>query len=191
MIYMDGILNSYRKQEPTMISKVGQVFTVGYQLRWNMMKEFSSVYQEMGLFMSAYELLNDVELTDEAIKCLYIAGKATQAIKLAERLMQDSLSQPTVPYDPNDTSRKLKSVNQANLICLMGEMKKDKDLFIRAWEESGHRCAKAMRYLGKVHYYDKNYEEAIECFEKSFKINRLYKSEWFMTGCCYMRLEKM
>ena len=59
-----------------------------------MMKEFSVLYQQMGMFISAYELLSEVELFEEAIKCLYIGGRKTQAIKYAEKFLKETLAQP-------------------------------------------------------------------------------------------------
>lgn len=64
----------------------------------------------MGLFVSAYELLNEVELTGDAIKCLYLAGRPTQAIKLAERFLNESLDKPE-DSTLSDSKKRDKSVN--------------------------------------------------------------------------------
>lgn len=37
--------------------------------------------------MSAYELLYRIGIYDEAVKCLFAAGRQTQAIELADKLM--------------------------------------------------------------------------------------------------------
>ena len=77
-----------------------------------------------------------------------------------------------------------------NLLCLMGEMKSDHKYWERAWEESGGKCAKAMRFLGRYYYFEKNYEMASECYEKGLAINKLYPDVWFTLGCAYMKLGK-
>jgi len=51
-------------------------------------KELAEMYQSTGLFMSAYELLNEVELSEDAIKCLAVAGRQTEAIKKAEEFIK-------------------------------------------------------------------------------------------------------
>ena len=56
------------------------------------MKQLGDLYQEMGMFVSAYELLNEVELTEDAIKCLFLAGRETQALKMAEMFLQETKS---------------------------------------------------------------------------------------------------
>ena len=58
-----------------MLSKTGNAFAVGYPLRQNMQKEVAEFNKDIGLFVSAYELLNEVELTEESIKCLFLAGR--------------------------------------------------------------------------------------------------------------------
>jgi hypothetical protein len=35
------------------------------------------------MFLSAYELLKEVDLDEDAIKCLYMGGRQTEAIKQA------------------------------------------------------------------------------------------------------------
>jgi len=78
---------------------------------------------------------------------------------------------------------------RANLICMLGDIKKDPTQYEKAWEESDKRCARAMRSLGRHRFYENRFKEAIECFSKSFEINKLYPSEWFTCGCAHMRLE--
>ncbi|KAF6774714.1 hypothetical protein AHF37_05845 [Paragonimus kellicotti] len=60
-----------------------------------------------------------------------------------------------------------------------------------AWDVSEHRSARAMRSLAIVHMYiDKDYEKAIECFEKSLSINNLQASLWFTFGCCCLQAKQ-
>lgn len=77
-----------------------------------------------------------------------------------------------------------------NMMCLMGEMKSDHTYWERAWEESGHKCAKSMRFLGRYYFFENDFEKSIECFEKGLAINKLYPPSWFTLGCAYMRIKK-
>jgi hypothetical protein len=47
------------------------------------MRELSKNYISIGVFMSAYELLSEVELWEDCILCLFLGGRATQAEQLA------------------------------------------------------------------------------------------------------------
>lgn len=73
-------------------------------------------------------------------------------------------------------------------MCLMGDMKRDFTWYSRAWEESGGKCAKAMRYLGR-YYFDKGeFDDSIVCYEKALVVNKLYPDAWFTLGCAYMKI---
>jgi hypothetical protein len=37
--------------------------------------------------MSAYELVKSISMDEEAVKCLFMAGRETEAIKLADEMM--------------------------------------------------------------------------------------------------------
>ena len=81
-------------------------------------------------------------------------------------------------------------MSQANILCLLGDMRQDAEYYRRAWAESGEKCARAMRSLGRWHFYRHEYQLAVECFNKSFEINRMRKDDWFTCGCAHMRLEE-
>ena len=116
--------------------------------------------------MSAYELLRSVKMDEEAVKCLYLGGRQTQAIALADELMKTS-----------------KGLHNFNLMCLIGEIKRDHTMWIRAWDESNGRCAKAMRSLGRYYFFENMLPESEECFQKSLILNKLYPDSWFTMGC--------
>jgi hypothetical protein len=44
-------------------------------MKWELHLELGELYKSIGSFVSAFELLNEVELTEEAIKCLFMAGR--------------------------------------------------------------------------------------------------------------------
>ena len=119
-------------------------------MSWGVKQELANNYQKIGVFMSAFELLKGIGIFDEAVKCLFMAGRQQQAVEMAEELMK------------GDTSK----FKKFDLMCLMGEMKRDHTWFEKAWEESGHRCAKAMRALGNYYFHENNFPKSIECFEK-------------------------
>ena len=78
----------------------------------------------------------------------------------------------------------------ANLLCMLGDIKKEPEQYELAWQESDGKCARAMRSLGRVRFFEQKYKEAIECYFKAFEINKLYPKEWFTCGCAHMKLEE-
>lgn len=77
------MIDHFRNQDVTTSEKFEFAFGLNYPLTYLFKKELASKYQETGMFMSAYELLIDVELNEEAVKCLAISGRNTDAIKTA------------------------------------------------------------------------------------------------------------
>ena len=102
-------------------------FGTAYPMSWGVKCELAKNYQKLGVFMSAHELLKTIGMHEESIRCLFMAGRETQAIEMADEVMKNQ------------------KVKNYNLMCLVGEMKRDHTWFEKAWEESGHRCAKAAR----------------------------------------------
>jgi len=92
--------------------------------------------------MSAYELLKDVELSEDAIKCLYIAGRETQALEVANETIEryKEFGEHDLKYN--------------NILCMMGDIKSDPSFYEKAWKSSNERCARAMRSLAKSYFYD-------------------------------------
>ena len=74
-------------------------------------------------------------------------------------------------------------------MCLVGEMKRDHTWFEKAWEQSGHKCSKAARMLGRYWFYENQYEKSIEYYDKTLALNRLQKDTWFTKGCAHMRIQ--
>jgi tetratricopeptide (TPR) repeat protein len=75
------------------------------------------------------------------------------------------------------------------ILCLLGDIKKDVSYYYKAWEESGHKYARAMRSIGRQHFFTGEYKKSIESYETALAINRLYGDAWFTLGCAYMRIE--
>ena len=77
------MLDSFRSQESSFLNKASQVFAVNYPLRWNLQKELATLYKNMGCLVAAFELLHEVSLTEDAVTCLFAAGRLSQAIDIA------------------------------------------------------------------------------------------------------------
>lgn len=144
--------------------------SVDYPLRWQLMRELAKNYMSIGVYMSAYELLVDVELWEDCILCLFLGGRATQAEQLAnEQLTKNPGQQPP------------------GILCLLGDIKKDHTYYIKAYEASKGKYPRALRSLARYHFFQGEFAQAIENYEKALAINRLYPDAWFTLGCAYMR----
>jgi hypothetical protein len=99
------------------------------------MRELAKDYMSIGVFISAHELLMEVELYEDCILCLFMGGRSSQAEELAnERLEKDKKMSP-------------------GILCLLGDIKKDHTYYRKAWEVSGEKFARAMRSMGRYYYF--------------------------------------
>jgi tetratricopeptide (TPR) repeat protein len=169
---MQELIDQFRDQKTLTSTKLEYTFATGYPNSWGVKLELAKNYETIGICMSAFELVKSVGLDEDAVKYLFMAGRETQAIELAEKLFKE------------DEENK-----NFNIMCLLGEMKRDHTWFQKAWDESGHTCAKAMRNLGKYYWYENQFEKSAECYEESLKLNKLYPASWFSMGCSYMKCE--
>ena len=134
------------------------------------MRELAKDYMKMGVCVSAYEMLREVELYEDCILAMFMAGRISMAEELANERISLCANQPTI-------------------LCLLGDIKKEPSYYTQAWEVSSQTCARAMRSLARSHYFTGQYALAIECYEKALAINKLYPESWFTLGCAYMRIE--
>lgn len=151
-------------------AKLEYTFAVGYPMSWGIKLELAKNYETVGINMSAYELVKSVGLDEQAVKYLFMAGRQTQAIELADEMVKSD-----------------DGIKNFNIMCLLGEMKKDETWFQKAWDESDGKCAKAMRNLGRYYFFENLFEKSAECYEKSLALNKLYPESWFTMGCSYMK----
>ena len=63
------------------------VFCTCYKMQWGVKIALAENYEQVGTFLSAYEVLKSVKMDEKAIKCLYLGGRQTQAIEMATELL--------------------------------------------------------------------------------------------------------
>jgi tetratricopeptide (TPR) repeat protein len=91
---------------------------------------------------------------EEAVQCKIIGGNPDQGMKLLSKLTKEQQTSP-------------------QMLCVLGDVKKDPSYYHQAWEKSNQRLARAQRSIAKYHFYKKEFDLAIPAFEKSLKLNSL------------------
>ena len=63
-----------------------------------------------------------------------------------------------------ESQNKTESLTYANMLCLLGDVKRDTKLYEKAWSTSKNKCARAMRSLARYLFFQNKYQESIDCF---------------------------
>ena len=72
---LQTLIDQFRDQTTPTLDKIEFAFPTSYLMSWGVKLELSRKYQQIGIFMSAYELMRSVAMDEEAVKCLFMAGR--------------------------------------------------------------------------------------------------------------------
>ena len=89
---------------------------------------------------------------------------------------------PLLPPPPQVTP------NDPKLWCALGDIQRDDSAYLKAWEVSGHRSARAQRSLARSAVEKKEWGAAAEHWGLALGLSPMYPEAWFSLGYCYLKL---
>ncbi|BFZ06819.1 hypothetical protein BsWGS_09858 [Bradybaena similaris] len=157
-------------QSPDISCRISLFYACSVAPIWTVQRDLASLLMSLGCTGSALDLFEKLELWDDVIACYQKLGKREKA----ESVIRERLAVKETP----------------SLLCYLGDVTRELEPYQRAWKLSGHRNARSMRCLGYIYFQEEKFEQAIECFATSLRINCLQIPVWFTYGCAAMACQK-
>ncbi|XP_064473545.1 tetratricopeptide repeat protein 27-like [Ornithodoros turicata] len=162
MSQLQCLVDAVKSEVPTAEQRQRLFFCTALPATWNVEKELGHLFFTLGATKSALDLFLKYELWEEVVVCYIQVGRRDRAEAVVRERLQVE--------------------ETALLYCLLGDATDEPAHYLKAWEASGEKSARAQRSLGMHYYRKKEYERAIPHLEKSLEINSLQMAAWFSLG---------
>lgn len=198
VLQMQALLDQMPTSDSTVEERLRYFHELELPSTWEMQAELARRYAALGVIQSALEIFERIEMWEEAVQCWGALGRQDRGIEVVKDLLEGrkvEVSQAIQDRKRNKSNDlKRQSVNkarEAKLWCLLGDLEvgKSREHYLRAWQISLHRSARAARSLGGAAFATDNLHDAVLWLRRALKINPLYTRSWFMLGCAYMKLD--
>lgn len=169
-LQLQSLVDQFNDSEPGPEERLRLIFSVNYPNIWEAKKELGIRMMKIGSVLSAYNMFVEMCMWEDAVDCLIVADRKTEAIELVKE--------------------QLKVRETPRLYCSLGDLTQDLSYYEKSWELSRHRFARAQRSLGNAYFKKSQFELALEAYTKASSVNSTNVNCWFSLGCVALRLEK-
>lgn len=177
------------------------IFSSALPPRWEVSKEIAISFGKIGLVKSAMAIFEKLEFWDELVDCHRLIGnlEAAKSMVLEQLDLLDSamLVDGIATSDDLSMDGKMKfghsravqarASRRPRLLCVLGDVTRDRKHYETAWKESGFRYARAKRALARMCVEAEEWEESLEHFKAALEINSLFPEVWFTYGCAALK----
>ncbi|KAI0207157.1 Tetratricopeptide repeat protein 27 [Lamellibrachia satsuma] len=167
---LEELVNQFRRPEPCAVERLHLLYCVQLPPLWVVQRDQAELFQEVGMTKAALDIYLRLQMWEEVIQCFASLGRREKA----ERIIREQLAKRESPL----------------LWCYLGDVTRKKEHYVKAWELSGSRFARAQKALGYWYLQRGKYEDVLPCFEKSLEINPLQVGVWFSYGCAALAAQQ-
>lgn len=180
------------------------LFATSIPPRWELKKELAISFGQIGLVKSAMEIFEKLEYWEELVDCHRLIGNLGHAealvreqlelldkAVLADGLLEESdVGSGGLQFGSKGAVH-ARAARRPRLLCVLGDVTRNKEYFETAWNESGYRYARAKRALGRMCVEASEWEQAVSHFKQALEINSLFPDVWFTYGCAAIQVRNM
>lgn len=175
------------------------IFQLNTPTRWEIETELAYAWSGAGSLVSALEIFKRLKLWAEVALCFHSVGQEEKARQVVRRQLYYSTKGPEMDKYHIDAAEittekwegEMRSPSPAHaprLWCILGDLENDPECWLRAWEISKHRFARAQRTLGEYYVKNGDLEKARECYMQATVVNRQNNDSWSRLGDIDLKL---
>ena len=163
---------NFQKDDASAESRLVNFFNLLIPTKYQLEIELAERFASIGVIRSALEIFQRLQMFEKVVNCYQLLNEP----KKAESVLKELISND--PQNPK-------------LLCLMGDIKQDYEYYLKAWDFSNQKYARAMRSLGYYYFRIQDYKSAIESFENALSINAMFENSWFVLGCAALKISDL
>ncbi|KAL2070805.1 hypothetical protein VTL71DRAFT_13831 [Oculimacula yallundae] len=174
------------------------IYQLNTPTRWELETELAYAWSGAGSFVSALEIFKRLKLWAEVALCYHTVGQEEKARQVIRQQLFFSTKGPEMDKFHVDAPELVTEnwegemrptpAHAPRLWCILGDLENDPTCWLRAWEISKHRYARAQRSLGEYYVKNGKLEEARDAYMQATVVNRQNNDSWSRLGDLDLRI---
>ena len=166
VMQLEQIYKDYEAKDPELADRTRFLFALSMKSYFENTIETADIYASIGWYTTAAEFFKELNIPESAFEYLSISHP-DKALEYLE----------TLPAAIKRTPK---------MLCVLGDLKKDPELYKEAWELSNHRSVRAIRSIGRDFFNKKQYDQSLEAYRKAVALNDFQLNVWSNMGFIHM-----